>query len=249
MNNLLSIRILIVLCLVLVSCRNEESQKTVISLFDQSDSTNKDTIKKNYLNGFKAILSKVNSGDVVVVGSILESSFSTPGLPVNELIPPFIPSSDNPFFLKREKNEADEALTKTKEKIYITAEKLLLRQDLKRKVLKTGILSSLHVADKIFKTYKNSEGVLVIFSDMIEDSDEYNFEKEILSTRRIEEIISKEKSAKRIPELTGVKVYIAGATASKREQFFARQNFWLMYFKECGATLLSENYGPTLIKF
>jgi len=227
----------------------KDPQKTIVLLFDLSASTSREETVKNYLHGVQIILPKVNHGDVVAGGSILESSFSEEVLPINEEIPLFIPSKDNFFVIKKERIGPDEKLKKTREDIYATAEKLLSRHHLKGRVLQTDILSSLHVAERIFKTYKNERKILVIFSDMIQDSSEYNFEKEILSKERIEEIISEEKSMNRMPELTSVMVYIAGATAPTTEKFFARRNFWLTYFKECGAAFLQENYGTTLIKF
>jgi len=35
--------------------------------------------------------------------------------------------------------------------------------------------------------------------------------------------------------------------AASTEQLHAIQNFWLRYFRECGADLSREHYGPTLI--
>jgi lysophospholipase L1-like esterase len=84
---------------------------------------------------------------------------------------------------------------------------------------------------------------------MIEDSSEYNFEKERLSDKRIAEIIAAERVKKRLPDLKGVKVYVTGAKAPTREQFYNIQNFWLRYFKECGAELPKENYGSALLSF
>ncbi len=249
MKKTISIIIVILLCFGLVSCDKKVAHKTVVILFDLSESTNKDGKRENYLNGLKVILSKANHGDVIVGDRILESSVAQSTLPINESVPSFTSSNDNPFFVKKEKAKADEELNKTKEKIYKTAESFLLRDDLRRKVLKTDILSSLYIAEKVFKTYKNEKKILMIFSDMIVESSDYDFTEETLSEKRIEEIISKEKGKKRIPDLAGVKVYIAGATATTSDKFFAIQNFWLSYFKECGAILLKENYGAALVNF
>jgi len=250
MNKVKSIvNILLFLCLSLLSCGKKDSYKTIVVLFDLTESTNRKQFIQNYLDGFKIVLSKVNHGDVIACLSILESSFSEPTIPINEKIPPFIPSSDNPLIVKKEREEADKRLDKKKEEIYTKAERLVSRVDLGRKVLRTDILSSLHIAAVIFKNHYNEKNILVIFSDMIQESSEYNFRTEDLSERRIEEIISKERRMNRIPDLKGVKVYVAGATAPTNEQFFNIRNFWMKYFKECGAILLEENYGPTLINF
>ena len=124
----------------------------------------------------------------------------------------------------------------------VTGEK---KEELQRKAEEVTI----KIKTTDWKTYKNEKNILVIFSDMIEESGDYNFAKETLSEKRIQEIISKEKGKKRIPDLAGVKVYITGATATTSDKFFAVQNFWFIYFKECGATLAKENYGSALLSF
>ena len=84
---------------------------------------------------------------------------------------------------------------------------------------------------------------------MIEDSSDYDFSKERLSEKRISQIIEVEKSKNRLPDLKSVKVYVAGARAPKSEQFSNIRNFWMRYFKECGAICPKENYGSALLTF
>jgi len=118
-----------------------------------------------------------------------------------------------------------------------------------QKVQRTDILSSLHIAERIFKTYNKERNILVIMSDMIEDSKSYNFEKERLTEKRIAEIIAKEKKAKRMPNLTNVDVYaIRNATNLSPEIVAGIESFWLQYFKECGARIDKAHYGP-LVSF
>jgi hypothetical protein len=226
------------------SCSKKIPPKTVVVLFDLSESVNKEEVIKSDQDGFQKILAKVNQGDIVVGERILESSLAQSTLPINRKIPPFVSSNDNPLLVKKEKKIADEELNKMKEEIYRDVETLLLRKNLKRKILKTDILSSLHIVERVFKAYENERNILVIFSDMIEDSDNYNFEKEMLLPERIEAILSKEKKQGRMPDLTGVKVYIVGARSHNTNQFFSIQNFWLAYFKDCGADV--KNYGALI---
>jgi hypothetical protein len=86
-------------------------------------------------------------------------------------------------------------------------------------------------------------------SDMIEDSGEYNFEIENLTDKRIGDIISREKNRNLIPDLNGIKIYVVGALSKNLKQYYRVQNFWLRYFKECGANLIKDNYGSALINF
>lgn len=222
---------------------SEHHSKVVFVLFDISDSTKKGEIRKRYLGDFKIILNKINPGDVIVADRIAEASIAKSVFLVKEEFekPSFFeggPLKDK--MLKKRHNER-------KDKIINDVEKIILKQDVK--VPYTDILSSLHIAEKVFKSYKRDKYVLVIMSDMLEESSDYNFAKETITEKRINEIISIEKKKKRIPDLTNVKVYVTGATAENRDRFFAIKNFWLKYFKECGANLSKENYGSALLSF
>jgi len=87
----------------------------------------------------------------------------------------------------------------------------------------------------------------------VEESSYYDFTKENLTASRIQAIIVAEKAEHRLPRLGGTHVYVIGASAG----FYSRmppeavrkiQNFWLEYFKACGANLPVETYGSALIQ-
>jgi len=221
----------------------EHQSKVVIVLFDVSDSTKKEEIRKRYLEDFKTVLNKINPGDVIVVDRIAEASITKSSLPVKE-------EFEKPSFLEGGPLK-DKILkkrhTERKEEIINKVEKIILNQD--AKVPYTDILSSLHIAEKVFKGYRRDRYVLVIMSDMLEESKDYNFARELLTEKQIDKIITTEKKKNRIPDLTNVHVYVTGATAENRDRFFAVQNFWLRYFKECGAKLSKDNYGSALLNF
>ena len=76
----------------------------------------------------------------------------------------------------------------------------------------TEILSALTVAAKTFseEEYRDSKHkALVILSDMVEESKFYNFRRESVSDKRIDEIIATERAAGRLPSLKGVRVWKA----------------------------------------
>lgn len=221
----------------------EETSKAVFVLFDISDSTKKESIRQRYLEDFRLVLKKVNPGDAIVADKISDQSIAKSTLPVKEEFKKLSFLEGGP--LKEKKLRLKQA--EKKDEIITTTEKIILKQD--SKVASTDILSSLHVAERVFKGFKRDKYILVIMSDMVEESKDYNFAKEILTEKRIKEIISIEKKKGRLPDLANVKVYITGATAENRDRFFAIQNFWLRYFKECGANLSKENYGNSLVNF
>jgi hypothetical protein len=52
-----------------------------------------------------------------------------------------------------------------------------------------------------------------------------------------------------MPNLTGVKVYVAGASAADSDKFREVQTFWARYFTESGADFSAYRYGHSLINF
>jgi len=220
----------------------EHQSKVVFVLFDISGSTKKEETRKQYVKDFKVILNSLNPGDIIVVDMITESSVTKSNPYSKELEKlSFLEGGPLKARILRKKND------KKKADVLEYVKEQILRKD--RKVLYTDILSSLNIAERVFKSYEKDKYVLVIMSDMIEESRDYNFTKDNLSEKRIEEIITREKAKNRIPDLADVKVYVSGATASNSDRFFAIQNFWLRYFKECGANLSKENYGSVLLNF
>jgi hypothetical protein len=118
----------------------------------------------------------------------------------------------------------------------------------------TEILSALTVAAKTFngEDFRESKHkALVLLSDMIEESRLYNFRRDALTDKRIDEIISTERAAGRLPSLKGVRVWKAGSTTQVIDDVKSRQveRFWEQYFSAAGAELKTERYGASLLDF
>jgi hypothetical protein len=140
----------------------------------------------------------------------------------------------------------ERALTNAKEKIRREVNKLLSQ---KQGTLLTEILDSLNIADIIFHDEKERQKVLVLLSDMIEDSKEGKFDKDKITDEYINHVIRSRQKNKLMPNLAGVKVYVAGASAANSETFRAIQTFWAHYFAESGADYSPHRYGHSLINF
>jgi hypothetical protein len=121
----------------------------------------------------------------------------------------------------------------------------------------TDILGAVLAARKVL--FNESAGTakyryLILFSDMVHETKEYNFTREPLTNLQIGSILGTEKKADRLPDLRGVKVWVAGAGASSDSRMTqARllwiQKFWITYFKDTGADLTDARYAGTLNDF
>jgi len=223
------------------------SGKVVLALLDLSESTNTTDIRSKYLQAFSAILDQTTHGDTFVVALITEKSVAELSIPVREIFPEFVSKYEMEPYRTAERDLANNKLNDRKKALLHEAEALL--QDKSRRILRTDIMSSLQVAERIFASYLLPRKMLVILSDMLEDSADYNLEREVLSSSRADAILAREKARDRIPVLKNVKVYVVGAAAPNLDQYYNVQHFWLRYFMECGATLLKKDYGSALLTF
>ncbi len=211
--------------------------RLIIIFVDMSDSANqaRRTVCKE---AFEKVYRNLQQGDRVVVGTITSHSYIEFKPTVDEQIPKKT-IWDNRLQFERK-------LTNTKEKIRRETNKLLSRE---RGTALTEILDSLNIADIIFHDEKERQKILVILSDMIEDSKEYNFDKDKITDEYISNVINHRQKNNLMPNLTGVKVYVAGASADDSNKFRAVQAFWVRYLTESGADFSPHRYGHSLINF
>ena len=240
-----------ILTLFFIGCQSKTEivvpNKVECVLFDFSETTNTQEIRKTYRDKFKMILGKMKHGDVIEAALITEKSVSELNLSIEHSFPFFSPSTDNDMLVKAEKRIADSLIQVQKDSLSKVVDSVLFKPS--RKILNTEILSSLQVAERVLTSFPKPKKVLVIFSDMIEDSKYYNFERDDLSSQRINQIINRENKDSLLPNLSGVKIYVAGAVAKDTERYNRIKKFWLEYFKACNANLESQNYGAALIRF
>ncbi len=214
-----------------------QNPRVIIVLVDMSDSTN-EARRTVYKEAFEKIYQNLRQGDRIVVGTITSRSYIDFKPTVNEEIP------KKTIWDNRLQFERD--LTNTKQKIRREVNKLLSRQ---RGSALTEILDSLNIADTIFHDEKERQKILVILSDMLQDSKEYKFNKDKITDEYINNVITYRQKNNLMPNLTGVKVYVAGASAADSNRFRAVQSFWDRYFTKSGADFSLHRYGHSLINF
>jgi len=235
----------------MMGCSAIKESKTsycaIFVLFDISGSTMNPEIRKRYFNDFQQILTKLRGGELLMGNAITENKLAILSLPINEIFPAYNPLVDNPLTHKRKMEKAI--------KIAEGKAKTLLFE--RPPAPRTDLLNAFQAADKVFNGEKCKavpHKILVVFSDMIEQSSRYDFTRENLTGKRIQEIIQTLKRQKQLPNLQGVKVWVAGATAAAKgglnpKKIYQIQDFWLAYFAACGADLTKERYFTTLLNF
>jgi hypothetical protein len=226
------------------------SSKVVCTLVDFSLSTATPEVRNTYLKSIRKIFFKMNYGDTLFVNAITDKSVLELEPILEYKFPIFSPTTDNLLGRRNQIKNAKIRLQAIKDSLYNVADSAIAKSN--RHIIRTNIMSSLHVAQRIFKKHQCKK-ILVIFSDMIEDSDSYNFETMQLTPLKIDQIIHQESSNGRLPDLSKVHIYIAGVgvgTASiSKEKYFQIKNFWMKYFSACGSGILEENFGSAFLDF
>jgi len=215
----------------------DKKEPRIIAVFvDMSGSTNQ-ARRTVYREAFEKVYQNLQQGDRIIVGTITGRSYIDFKPAVDAEIP------EQSIWLNRITFEQD--LAKTKKDLKNEVEKLLA---LKHGTPRTEIINSLNIADKIFYNEKRHK-ILILLSDMVQDSKEYNFDRVKITENYIDGVIKDRRRQNLIPKLENVKVYVAGASAADSQKFRAIELFWTRYFTACGADFSSNRYGHSLIEF
>ncbi len=110
----------------------------------------------------------------------------------------------------------------------------------------TDIFSSLLIAQKLFYDEPRRK-VLVLMSDMIEDNPPYDFERMSWSPATITKTLSELDAKGLIPKLSGVCIYVSGASAKSAEVAENIGRFWQAYFRRAGADMDPSRYAHVLL--
>ncbi|NDY73832.1 hypothetical protein DO021_18875 [Desulfobacter hydrogenophilus] len=108
----------------------------------------------------------------------------------------------------------------------------------------TEIIAAIRLSKLYFDDVNAKQKKLIILSDMIEESEFFNFQKKKVLPGKI---IETEKKGSRLPDLNGINVYVSGAYAGTQKKYDEVKNFWETYFNEAGAVL--KCYRPQMITF
>ncbi len=88
-----------------------------------------------------------------------------------------------------------------------------------------------------------SENIIVILSDMIQDSKEYSFNNlRGISRKQAREYLEQWEKNQMLPNLQASKIFVIGTTGKGALQIDNIKDFWGKYFKKCNADLLAYGY-------
>jgi hypothetical protein len=110
----------------------------------------------------------------------------------------------------------------------------------------TDIFSSLLIAQKLFYDEPRRK-VLVLMSDMIEDNPPYDFERMAWSSATIDKTLGELEAQGLVPKLSGVCVYVSGASAKTAAIAEHIGRFWQAYFQRTGADMDPSRYAHVLL--
>jgi len=184
----------------------------------------------------------VANGGVIAADIIDDNPVAHSTFPINESFDRYEPMKENKLDYERRIKQQRDTVLKEADAI--------MR---KRAAPATDVIDAMQLAERVFSTYEGNQKLLVVFSDMIEESRRYNFTTEKLTAARIGQIIANEQDAGRLPDLQGVEVCVVGAGATTSgglpaDKLLTIREFWIQYFKAAGANLPKERYGSALLK-
>jgi hypothetical protein len=211
----------------------------VCVLFDLSQSAR--NVRTGYRLDFEKLVAQLAGGELILGAGITAHSLATGRFDVNKEIPKYSPFTDSKLTYRKKLQGAQ---------LTIKEEALKLLDG--PATSDTDIIGALQLAEKAFQADTAASArvrLLIVFSDMVEESPRYNFRKESLTPARISTIVEAERKAGRLPSLKGVQVWVSGAGGTVPEKFLQVQDFWVQYFHAGGADLRKSRYGAGLMDF
>jgi hypothetical protein len=193
-----------------------------------------------------SILPYLGAGDRIMVAAIHDKTL-TGFRPLVEAELPAMPQF-NGFVdntLKHAKNvkETERVIATTREQLKKDVAQTFAEPRASRY---TDIFSSLAMAEKYFEGDARHK-VLVLMSDMIEDNPPYKFDTMRWRQADIGKLVNELAAKRLIANLTGVCVYVSGASARDAALAGHISRFWQAYFARAGADFDPARYAHVLL--
>jgi hypothetical protein len=226
-------------------------ENVVIVLFDISRSTDGAEVRRAYSTDFEKVRYAISEpggalhghSTYVAVGAIDADS----GGHFNPTVCafPHVGGNDNPLM-------AAAKIKSFGKQVSVAAHRII---DGPRQARGTAILDALSSTSNHVTPYGGAKHkYLVIFSDMIEESDRLKMTNAALRSDAVSSFVHKQWLSGNLPKLNGFQVYVAGAgeSANKATAVLKRdliRNFWIQYLHAAKANLDSSNWNGRLSRF
>ena len=218
----------------------------LIIFVDFSGSIRKEDKKSYEQDLIKRVIPSLSAGDRLLVAPITEKTL-TDFRPLIEVdFPPkpaFNGFMQNAMTYNRQVKEVDAEVARLKEEL-VTQVGGMFKQYFASP--RTDIFNAIVLAQKLFSD-EGKARVLVLMSDMVEDSQPYNFYNLKWGPDTVEKLLSELDAHGLIPDLSGVCLYVAGASADSAEMAHRVGNFWATYFERAKANTDPRRYAHVLL--
>jgi len=205
--------------------------RVVMVFVDLTESVKATDVDRIYTPTLRNAVDKLRPGDRFVLAEISERTLGS-----------FAPALDLPLPSTGRSMEDGDALEAGKLRIRGEWRKLVARRARSKA---TVILDSLNAGSQVLTRDARPQKHLVILSDMMEESRAANF----LKAPPVDAIIGQRRAKSLLPDLQGVQVFVAGASAPTTERYVEVQGFWLKYLQAAGAKVDEKTYGRVALTF
>jgi hypothetical protein len=192
------------------------------------------------------ILPSLTAGDRLLIAPIHDRTLTDfrPLLDANlPAKPRFSGWMDNVMTFNRQTKDIESRVLQVKDKVVADVARVFAKG---RSSPYTDVISSMLIAQKLFHN-ETRRKVLVIMSDMIEDSPAFRFDQISWSAATVEKILAEMEAKSLIPKLPGVCVYVSGASAGSAALAEHIGRFWHAYFRRTGADMDPARYSHVLL--
>lgn len=216
---------------------------SVVVLFDNTRTSAAPEIRERYLQGFARVVSAVieDGGGAYIAGFSIDDNS---GLNPDKFTATFPRQGGNT----------------TKFRYRVETRKVRKHAESRARALVsapaersgTAILDAIELAPRFFADHPESnEPYVILFSDMIEESDRLTW-RMVETAESRSAFIAAERESGRLPDLSGVGVYVAGIgpnpiSTQAPQRTRAWRDFWYAYFEAAGAEVRS--WGTSVGRF
>jgi hypothetical protein len=219
-----------------IDCKENPPPKVVAVFVDLSDSVKVADVNTIYRPTLRSLLDATCPGDRLVLSEISEKNLGA-----------FRPLVDVELAVFPDDTSATQSSARRKRNEFLDGAMRMLSAKTVSKA--TVIMDSLNASDEVLKRDRRKEKWVLLLSDMLEESKDINFLRTELRPAKIDAVIDQRKKAGLMPNLSGVRVFVAGAAAPTTAKFNEVKQFWLKFIASSGAQMADENYSRVAIKF
>lgn len=215
---------------------SKQPTRAIQFLFDVSGTTIEH--RQQYLDIFDKVLQSLNGGDRIGADIITADSYSN-AIQIFDKEFPVSSVLKNEILVKKARKEMAAAISNRLEDVVNNS-----------RARSTDIFGAIQNSQRFFTRYQAyDERYLIILSDMIQENNQYNFNGNAFNQAKISTIIQELRNKQLLPDLTGVRIYVAGAKSSNSNTIHVIKDFWLSYFSACRAIAEEQNYGSSFLGF